>query len=306
MKFAAIDLGTNTFHLIIAEAQNGEMKIIYKVNQPVKLGEDITKENKIIPAAFERGLRCLVEFKAKLDEYEIDKLRAVATSAVRSASNGQEFVEQVKLNTGIAINVIDGEEEADLIYEGVKYSGAIRGKSLIMDIGGGSTEFIFCDENGVSWKKSFDIGAARLMQLFFKSDPIQASDQMKISNHLTETLAELITYGKQFGAKTLIGSAGAFETYALILQPNLDISSISTADINKAAYHQLAAQLISSSHFERTQIPNLIALRVDMIVMASIITNFILELLNLNQIKLSTCDLKFGILQDLVRQSLKK
>lgn len=299
MKIAAIDLGTNTFHLIIAETLNGEIKILYKTNQPIKLGEDITKENKIIPAAFERALHCLAEFSAKLDEYRIDQYRAVATSAVRSASNVEAFIQQVKLNTGIAIDIIDGAEEANLIYEGVKYSGAIQGKSLIMDIGGGSTEFIFCDENGLRWKKSFDIGAARLMQQFFKSDPIQPVDQAKINAHLEDTLGELIIYGRQFGADTLIGSAGAFETYAAILQPTLDINNISTASINKAAYRQLAVQLIASNHLERTQIPNLIPLRVDMIVMATMITNYVLKALNLQQITLSTYDLKFGLLQQL-------
>ncbi|MGE6219693.1 exopolyphosphatase [Nubsella zeaxanthinifaciens] len=302
MKIAAIDLGTNTFHLIIAETLNGEMKILYKANQPVKLGEDITKENKIIPAAFERGLACLADFKAKLNEYDIDKLRAVATSGVRSASNGQSFIQQVKLNTGIEIDVIDGEQEAQLIYLGVKYSGAINGKSLIMDIGGGSTEFIFCDENGLNWKRSFDIGAARLMQKFFKSDPIQVADQAKINAHLADTLGELLNYGEQFGAETLIGSAGAFETYAAILQPDLNISNIATATIDKTAYHSLASQLIASSHLERTQIPNLIPLRVDMIVMATMITDYVLSALQLKQIKLSTCDLKFGVLQQLISE----
>lgn len=299
MKIAAIDLGTNTFHLIIAKVLNGEMEILYKANQPVKLGEDITKENKIIPAAFERGLRCLAEFKAKLDEYDIDKLRAVATSGVRSASNGLEFIQQVKQQTQINIDVIDGEEEARLIYHGVNYSGAIEGKSLIMDIGGGSTEFIFCDENGFSWKKSFDIGAARLMQKFFKSDPLQITDQEEINNHLTETLAELLIYGKQFGANTLIGSAGAFETYAAILQPNLDLNNTATAAIEKKLYHQLAARLLASDHQERTQIPNLIPLRVDMIVMATMITNYVLDALSIPKMKLSTYDLKFGVLQTL-------
>lgn len=302
MKIAAIDLGTNTFHLIIAETLNGEMKILYKANQPVKLGEDITKENKIIPAAFERGLACLADFKAKLNEYDIDKLRAVATSGVRSASNGQSFIQQVKLNTGIEIDVIDGEQEAQLIYLGVKYSGAINGKSLIMDIGGGSTEFIFCDENGLNWKRSFDIGAARLMQKFFKSDPIQVADQAKINAHLADTLGELLDYGEQFGAETLIGSAGAFETYAAILQPDLNISNIATATIDKTAYHSLASQLIASSHLERTQIPNLIPLRVDMIVMATMITDYVLSALQPKQIKLSTYDLKFGVLQQLINE----
>lgn len=299
MKIAAIDLGTNTFHLIIAEQTESEMKIIYKTNKPIKLGEDITKENKIIPTAFERGINCLKEFKATLDQYGVTKIRAVATSGVRSASNGKDFIDTVKEETGILIDIIDGEEEANLIYEGVKYSGAIQGKSLIMDIGGGSTEFIFCDNKGFYWKKSFDIGAARLMQKFFKSDPISLEDQEQIKIHLKENLTELIEFGKDFGATTLIGSAGAFETYAEVIDPAINIHEIPNSLINIDAYHQLSKKLIGSTHQERSEMPNLIPLRVDMIVMASMITDYVLAELNLKTIILSTYDLKMGVLQKL-------
>ncbi|WP_293301245.1 exopolyphosphatase [Pedobacter sp. UBA4863] len=299
MKIAAIDLGTNTFHLIIADTSINQLNIIYKTNKPVKLGEDIIKENKIIPSGFKRGLNCLKEFQNTLNEYNVSVVRAVATSGVRSATNGQEFIDTVKKETGIAIDVVDGEEEANLIYEGVKYSGAIQGKSLIMDIGGGSTEFIFCDENRFYWKKSFDIGAARLMQKFFKSDPINALDQANTHQHLQETLTDLVEFGKDFGATTLIGSAGAFETYATMLNPSVDVNKISSGKIDIAAYHQLAKQLINSNHEERSQMPNLIPLRVDMIVMAAIITDYVLAELNLKHLVLSTYDLKMGVLKSL-------
>lgn len=299
MKIAAIDLGTNTFHLIIAEKLNDKMDIIYKTNKPIKLGEDITKENKIIPAAFERGINCLKEFKATLGKYEITQIRAVATSGVRSASNGQGFIDTVLKETGITIEIIDGEEEAKLIYEGVKYSGAIQGKSLIMDIGGGSTEFIFCDEQGLYWKKSFDIGAARLMQKFFKSDPISLAHQEHIKNHLQENLSPLIEFGRTFGATTLIGSAGAFETYAEMINPSIDIHQIAKAHIDTKAYQLLSKKLINATHQERSEMPNLIPLRVDMIVMASMITDYVLAELDLNTITLSTYDLKMGVLRNL-------
>lgn len=299
MRVAAIDLGTNTFHLIIAEKDGNNLTVLYKTNAPVKLGEDITKDNHIIAAAFERGLACLVTFKALLDEHKVNTLRAVATSGVRSAKNGQEFIDAVKQKTGISIDIIDGDDEASLIYDAVKYSGAISGKSLIMDIGGGSTEFIFCDETDVVWKRSFDIGASRLMQRFFKSDPINEEDQQSISAHLDDTLAELVAFGKTYKPETLIGSAGAFETYSAMLNPSVDINKISKGEIDFASYRQLAEKLINSTHQERTNMPNLIPLRVDMIVMASLITNYVLQDLKIKNIKLSTYDLKMGVLKNL-------
>jgi exopolyphosphatase/guanosine-5'-triphosphate,3'-diphosphate pyrophosphatase len=304
MKFAAIDLGTNTFHLIIAEKHNEDINIIYKTNQPVKLGEDITKENRIIPAAFERGISCLKAFKATLDEFETTIIKAVATSGVRSATNGKTFIDTVKKETGISIDIIDGEEEAALIYAGVKWSGAIQDKSLIIDIGGGSTEFIFCDETKYYWKKSFDIGAARLMQQFFKSDPISEADQTSIQNHLEEILTELIAFGKAFGAKTLIGSAGAFETFAEVINPSINLQSLSTNKIDFNEFRKLSKHLKASTHQERAEMKNLITLRVDMIVMAAVITDYIVEQLNIEKIQLSTYDLKMGVLQKFATEAI--
>ncbi|WP_316783208.1 exopolyphosphatase [Pedobacter frigiditerrae] len=299
MRLAVIDLGTNTFHLIIAEQNVGELQIIYKTNQPVKLGEDITKNNLIIPTAFERGITCLQEFKAEIDKYEIDVVKATATSGVRSAMNGLEFVEAAKERAGIEIDIIDGDEEAQYIYEGVKWSGAIMGKSLIMDIGGGSTEFILCDEENLVWKKSYNIGAARLMQAFFKSDPINEADTNSIINHLEEELKALKIICKEYEPETLIGSAGAFETFVGMINPAIDIKTTATADIPLLDYRNLATKLINSTHQERANMEGLIPLRVDMIVMASILTNYILDELDIKTIKLSTYDLKMGVLQSL-------
>ncbi|MDQ7949476.1 MAG: exopolyphosphatase [Pedobacter sp.] len=299
MKLAVIDLGTNTFHLIIAEQTMGDLQVILKINRPVRLGEDITKNNFIIPTAFERGIECLTAFKQLIDQHEVTAIKAVATSGVRSAKNGTDFIEKAKSLTGIDITIIDGDEEAQYIYEGVRSSGAIDGKSLIMDIGGGSTEFILCDETNLIWKKSYDIGAARLMQAFFKSDPISPDDQKSLIHHLNNELKALIVICKEFGPKTLIGSAGAFETYAEMISPGLDLTLANTAMISYPDYKSLADRLIQSDHASREKMEGLIPLRVDMIVMASILTNYILTELNIKQIRLSTYDLKMGVLQSL-------
>ena len=299
MKIAAIDLGTNTFHLIIAAQNGSDLQIIHKSNQPVKLGEDITKNNLIIPAAFKRGITCLQEFKAELDQHDIVALKATATSAVRSAKNGQDFVDAAKEKTGIEIDIIDGNQEAEFIYEGVKLSGAVTGKSLIMDIGGGSTEFILCDADNLIWKMSYDIGAARLMQQFFKSDPINDADQHLIFEHLENELKALKVICEEYQPETLIGSAGAFETFAGMIVPNLNLKEISTADIALTDYQKLATELVHSSHQQREKMDNLIPLRVDMIVMATLLTDYVLKEFGIKQIKLSTYDLKMGVLQSL-------
>jgi len=299
MKAAVIDLGTNTFHLIIANIADGKVKVLYKTNIPVKLGEGRLNENIIIPEAFERGLQALLQFKEEIIKHQVAIVKATATSAVRSARNGADFVKAAKEKTGIAIEVITGEQEALYIFNGVQATGIIKQTSLIIDIGGGSTEFILCRPDEVLWKKSYNIGAARLMQAFFKSDPINAADQLAIKQHLSTELAELKLACAVHHPTVLIGSAGAFETFAVLLQKDLDLKSIASAPISFPGYRLLAAQLISSTHQERTQIEGLIPLRVDMIVMAAMITNYVLDEFKLTAINLSTYDLKMGILNSL-------
>lgn len=293
MKIAIIDLGTNTFHLLIAEVNGVEPIILYKTNKPVRLGENITKNNCIIDRAFERGISCLQEFKKTIDQFEVDKVKAIATSGVRSAENGHDFVNAAKKKAGISIHIIDGDQEADYIYNGVKWSGAITETALIMDIGGGSTEFIVCDPQHLIWKKSYNLGAARLMQGFFKSDPINQLDQLAIQNNLDEHLVELIRVCKIHKPQILIGSAGAFETFDLMINKE---QSKTTSNIDYDAYQKLSSLLMNANHDERANMDGLIPLRVDMIVMAALLTNYVLEKIGLRRITLSTYDLKMGVL----------
>lgn len=296
MKAAVIDLGTNTFHLIIAEITAGGITIVYKTNVPVRLGEGRINDNVIIPEAFERGIKTLKDFKEKIDEYQVTLIRAIATSAVRSATNGADFVASASSRAGIHIEVISGEEEAAYIFNGVKATGVIKETSLIMDIGGGSTEFIICSPDQSLWKKSYNIGAARLMQAFFHSNPINGADQSAIIGRLDGELAELKEACSTYQPKVLIGSAGAFETFAAMLLTNIDIKDISSAVLDIEAYKVLSEKLISSSHEERLAMPNLIPLRVDMIVIAAMITNYVIKNMEVEAISLSTYDLKMGVL----------
>ncbi|MEJ5960706.1 exopolyphosphatase [Pedobacter immunditicola] len=302
MKAAVIDMGTNTFHLIIASVADGKVEVIYKTNVPVKLGEGRVNENIIIPEAFERGLQALSQFKAEIEKQGVDCIKATATSAVRSAVNGEEFVKAVLAKTGITIDVIDGEQEAQYIFKGVQATGTISATSLIMDIGGGSTEFIICRPDEVLWKKSYNIGAARLMQAFFKSDPISEADQFAIREHLSKVLADFKLACESFQPTVLIGSAGAFETFAVLIQKDLDIENVASATISIPRYQELAARLLASTHEERTQMEGLIPLRVDMIVMAVVLTNYVLEEIKPEKIWLSTYDLKMGVLNSLLQK----
>lgn len=302
MTAAVIDLGTNTFHLVIADLSAKTVNVIYKTNLPVRLGQGRINENIIIPEAFERGLLALERFADTIREHKVDIVKATATSAVRSASNGVDFVKAAKERSGIQIDVISGEQEAEYIFKGVQETGMINDTALIMDIGGGSTEFILCKPNQLIWKKSYNIGAARLSQAFFKSDPLSTSNKQSILNHVEDTLSDLIEVCRLHSPQTLIGSAGAFESFAEILkiQNNQPLEPLSSAPIDAHAYLQLAEQIIRSTHQERVHMRGLIPLRVDMIVIAALLVNFILDNTGIKKLSLSTNDLKMGVLYSLI------
>jgi exopolyphosphatase/guanosine-5'-triphosphate,3'-diphosphate pyrophosphatase len=186
---AVMDLGTNTFHLLIVEGNSTHYTEIVHEQDPVKLGEGGINKGFIQPAAFERGIKSMLQYRRLIADNNVQQVRAIATSALRNAANGQDFIDQVKAQTGIAIEIIDGDAEAAYIYKGVKASGSLsEHNSLVVDIGGGSVEFIICDNKQVKWKQSFEIGAARLMDNFHRTDPIPPESITALNLYLQDSL----------------------------------------------------------------------------------------------------------------------
>ena len=302
-RYAVMDLGTNTFHLLISEkAETGFQEILH-LTEAVKLGEGGMKDGLIKPEAFERGVKTMQLFAEKIAVKEASKVRAVATSAVRSTKNGQDFINEVNAKTGIAIEVIDGLQEAGLIYKGVKSSGILSAeKALILDIGGGSVEFILCDEQEIYWKQSFEIGAQRLRQLFHQIDPMTEENIRKLNDYLEEQLQVLFLSVKNQEIAMLIGSAGSFETYAEMIEVEkgnpFDIQKIKTYEFKMDEFNAIANWLKHSSHQERLAKKSIIPLRVDMIVVASLITSFIIQKLQIQKLSMTTYSLKEGVLAE--------
>ncbi|MGI4750771.1 MAG: hypothetical protein ACRYFB_09065 [Janthinobacterium lividum] len=302
-RIAVMDLGTNTFHLLIAEPVKNSFKEILHLTEAVKLGEGGMKDGLIKPEAFARGLKTMQLFAEKIALKEASRIRAVATSAVRSTKNGTDFIRQVKQKTGIEIEVIDGLAEAELIYKGVKSSGILSAeKSLILDIGGGSVEFILCDKQEIFWKHSFEIGAQRLRQLFHQIDPIPAKNIDQLNQYLEEQLQLLFLSIKNQEVQQLIGSAGSFETYAEMIELKkgnaFDIKKNKTYQFEITDFEQVTKWLQHSSHQERLQQKGIIPLRVDMIVVASLLTSFIMQKLEIPKLSMTTFSLKEGILAE--------
>jgi len=300
MKTAIIDLGTNTFNLLIVE---GNIKL-FESKIAVKLGEGGITKGYITEAPFQRGFDALKKHLQTIEAYQVDRTLAFATSAIRSASNGVDFVAKVKTELGLHIEVIDGEKEAELIYLGVQQALDLGdGNKLIMDIGGGSTEFIICNKKEIFWKQSFRLGAARLLEQFQPQDPITSTEVKSIEVYLEDTLTPLWTALQKFPCDTLVGSSGSFDTLAdVIAHQFYDIAILkgkTTYNFKLSDYYWLHDYFLKSNLEERLNTPGMIPMRAYMIVISSIFINYLLKRQKMLSMKLSIYALKEGVLKTL-------
>ncbi len=302
-KKAVIDIGTNTFHLLIASVdENNTIEVIYKNTIPVKLGEGGVNKGYITPEAYKRGIDALLLFRSALDEHQMDSIKATATAAVRGASNGQLFIDEALAKANIKIDIIDGLKEAEYIYAGAKGAGVLNDETaLIMDIGGGSVEFIICNNQQIFWKKSYLLGAARLLADYYQQESAIDQETLAEMHKFFElTLADLISETQKFKLRSLIGTAGAFDSFANIVsvQKNttFDAGIAKGYDFNFTEFNSLLTEIIASTHQQREQMEGLIPLRVDMVLMASILTQLVLKETQIEKVLTCTYSLKEGLL----------
>ncbi|PVY43889.1 Ppx/GppA phosphatase family protein [Pontibacter virosus] len=302
-RLALIDMGTNTFHLLITEVdEKGQRTDFVKTKLPVRLGQGGISKGAIAPEAYERALKTLKDFRRQIDEYDVETVRAMATSMVRNASNGEDFIKDIYKQTDIQVEIIDGDREAELIYYGVRSAGVLdQQTSLIMDIGGGSVEFILCNNREIFWKRSFEVGAQRLMDRFFSTDPIPDAEVSAEKSFLAEQLQPLTEAVERYKPVRLIGASGTFDTLC-------DIDALSRGDNSRqlsqpaasalevADYYKIHQELLHKTHDERLAIPGMLEMRVDMIVLASILVDFVLDTYQLQEIRVSAYALKEGVL----------
>ena len=300
---AILDFGTNTFNLLIAERKDRSFNIVFTGKQPVKLGRGGIQINRISPAAFERGYTAIQNHMESIKKYEVEEVRAFATSAIRNASNGQEFVDEVQKRYGFRVRVIPGDREAELIYKGVKQAYPMdKKKVMILDIGGGSNEFIICDDKGISWKQSFELGMARILELFELSDPITHEEVHALEAYFRHELAPLLEAVKKEKPRALIGASGSFDTFYAMLRLRSGIVSDEghSHPLAMTEFRRIHQQLIRSTHAERLNLPGMEPVRVDMIVPAVIFVGFVLRECKIKQLVQSDFALKEGVISELV------
>lgn len=298
-NIAIIDIGTNTFNLLIVTVDANQFKTLHVGKIAARLGKGGINSGKIADDAFTRGIDAIIEHKNTAEKFNCTQIIAIATSMLRDSENSELFCNSVKEKTGISISIVSGDEEAELIWNGVRHAIDLKGKKLIMDIGGGSTEFIIADHEKIYWKKSYDLGVTRLYEKFNHSDPILPEEKKEIQNYLNEELSELYQQSQLHKITHLIGSAGTFESYATIisLQKNDSIPdfSITSHEILLPDLNNLANWFYLSNHDERKELQGLIELRRNLIVISTILIDAVLTSCSIQKMHLSTYALKEGV-----------
>ncbi|MFN2423821.1 MAG: hypothetical protein ABR572_08610 [Cryomorphaceae bacterium] len=310
MKVGIIDMGSNTFNLLIAEVDAaGDYHPLYRSKIAVKLGEGGFMKNYITEEAMQRAFVALQAQIAAIKNQYCDRIHCFATSAVRNATNAEAFTKKVKELFGLAVQVISGEKEAHMVYKGVKLAGALGPhKSLIMDIGGGSTEFIIADENEVIWQKSYELGVSRLLEKFKPSDPLSVEEAKSLQSFLEKEVSDMIQKAESEGVRNLIGSSGSFDTFSdLISHRNgtyEETKDLSTLKFDLNALKDVMEEITVSSLADRERMPGMPEYRIRMIVMSALFARMVIGKTGITSANISRYSLKEGVLFDVLKGNI--
>lgn len=303
MILAGVDIGTLTCRLLIAKAlANGQLSELHAQRRILRLGEGVDHNRILQPAAMKRVIETLQEWRGVIEDYHVDRHIAVATSAVRDASNRDEFLAMAKRETGFDVEVITGQEEARRTMLGIR-SGLPPGTSDILglDVGGGSTEFLH-DRSGHSPVVcSIELGVVRLTERMLKSDPPAAEELAAAGALVAELTQGVRPMLGDVSLATFVGTAGTITTLAAMAQrlPFYDAARVHQYKLSLDAIRYLERELSVRSVAQRRGLPGLEAGREEVVVAGTLILRTIMETLGLNDCLVSDMGLREGVLIDL-------
>ncbi len=298
---AIFDLGTNTFNLMVRSVDGA---IIHRGKISVKLGKGSMQTGHITDDAIARGIDAIKTHMLTAKSHKASKAYAFATSAFRSAANGQSVAQAIKQATGIDVHVISGEKEADFIARGVAQAlPHLSEPRLIVDIGGGSTECIVMDQTDVVFANSYPLGVIRLLESHQPADPMTSKDIQAMTQDVTLTLSGLLDNCKRWNPTVMIGSSGSFDAMYQVLAKRLGLKKFKSKDkhaaMNRQAFINLLKDLIASSRVERLLMPGMDRSRVDTLQVAALQILTLINELQVKDIHLSAYALKEGVWSDL-------
>jgi exopolyphosphatase/guanosine-5'-triphosphate,3'-diphosphate pyrophosphatase len=301
-RLAAIDVGSNSIRLVVAEAQaGGRYRILDEERETTRLGRSLATTGELDSASIESSLAALRRFKSIISGLNVESIRTIATCAVREAKNGAEFCRRVQEETGLVVEVIDSDQEADLAFQSVRRRFDLSGKSTVLaDIGGGSTEIVIASGDIIESMYATKLGAVRLAEKFgsdLSDNATFASLKRWVDRELRKT-----TEKPSAALHLLIGSGGTFTSLASMLLAARGLSRLPASGFraSRADVCHLIDRLRSMSLEERTQVPGLNADRVDIIMPGLVIIDGIMRRFRVNTLQVHTYGVRDGVLLTMI------
>ncbi len=297
---AIVDLGTNTFNLLIGKVNLQHKEIVYEWELPVMLGKGGIQNNMLTEAGMQRALAVLEQFDVIIQQHGVETVKAFATSAIRNATNGKAFAQLIENKFKYQLFTITGNTEAAYIYEGAKQVLLNHaGNFLVMDIGGGSVEFIIGNAQQLLWKQSLEMGALRLSAMFQDQDPMRSEQIEALKMHCQKLMLGLKAALAEYPVNSLVGTAGPFESFKEMLnqhfQVELEAKNRHAAVVPIAAFLKLSATLKQTTTEQRSQLKGLIPFRKDLIVIGALLVESVLEMHSFEALIVVDYALKEGV-----------
>jgi len=307
MRLAAIDIGTNSIHMIVVRVRPDlSFEIVDREKDMVRLGAGGLDGRSLTPTAIAAALQTLAKFRRLADSHKVDEIVASATSATREADNGGDFIAEVDRLTGIRIKVISGTEEARLIHLAAAYGVDIGNSTgVVVDIGGGSVEVTFGSATQMALGKSFKTGVIRLTERFVKSDPLAGRDERRLVKHLNREMGTYLDQIASRGFDRVIGTSGTILSLGALASADggAPIEELRNRRVSARSLHKLRKRLTSLSLEERLGIPGLDPRRADLSVAGSVLLDTIIRRLGAEELTLCDLALREGLVLDYIRRN---
>lgn len=298
MKIGAIDIGTNSMRLLVAEYIDGKLYNREKFVNTTRIGQGVDSEGYISEEAIERNIKALKEFSDIANEKGCEYIYCIGTSALRDSKNGNEFIDLAKAETNVDVDIISGEEESNLGFIGVLQGLDDTNNILVLDIGGGSTEFILGDESGIKYAKSENVGALRMTEKFLATDPICENEFEDMSNFIEETISDTINILKEKNIRQIVGIGGTITSVSAINQEleTYFMEKIHGSKVNEKELDNILQNLKKMTLNDKKNIKGLQPKRADIITAGVRILNIIMKKLEKENIIVSEYDNLEGLI----------
>lgn len=307
LRLAAIDVGSNSLHMVIAQADaDGAVTALWRIKEMVGLGRISFPSRRLTREAMDRAIAALARFQQAARVRGCEKILAVATSAVREAHNGGGFLQRVRRELGLPIRVVSARDEARLIYLGVRHATDLATRPhFILDVGGGSVEFIVADSTKPVLLESRKLGAARMTARFIHADPVSPGDLKALMQHYDRELAPLCQSIQSLKPVAAIGTSGTIENLAAVCAALEDHAHAGgQAVLQRAPLERLVARLLESRAKDRAAMPGLDDARKDQVIAGALLVNELFRRLDLREMRVCKSALREGILVEYLSRHL--